>query len=113
MNLFGLGRAGKRGLWLKMSLSAAQATRKEILMSVSSSPVHRLGLRRSPCPSVGVGYLEPDHKMLYSEIRSHGTAHSFLPGPRTHRRDIGDTRTMGSKGRKSSRHLTEWKFSRI
>lgn len=76
-------------------------------MSVSSSPVHRLGLCRSPHPSVDAGYLEPVHKMLYSEVRSHRTAHSFLPEPRTHRRDMGDTRTMASKGMKSSRHLTE------
>lgn len=116
VNLSGLGRAGKRGVCLKMSLSAAQATHKEMLMSVLSSPVHRLGLCRSPHPSVGVGSLESVHKMLFSEIRSHRTAHSVLPGPRTHRRDIGDTRTMASKGRKSSRHLTElqiWNFSRI
>lgn len=82
-------------------------------MSVSSSPVHRPGLCRSPRPSVDAGYIESVHKMLCSEIRSHRTAHSFLPGPTTHRRDMGDTRAMASKGRKSSRHLTElqiWNF---
>lgn len=59
---------------------------------------------------VDVGYLEPVHEMLYSEIRRHRTAHSFLPGPRTHRRDIRDTRTVASKGRRFSRHLTELKI---
>lgn len=116
VNHTGLGRAGKRGEWLRMSLSAAQVTHKEILMSVSSSPVHRLGPYHSPRPSVHAGYLESVHKMLYSEIRSHRTAHSFLPGPRTHRRDMGNTRAMASMGRKSSRHLTElqiWNFSHI
>lgn len=64
VNPTGFGRAGQTGIWLRMSLSAAQTTHKEILMSVSSSPVHRLGLCCSLCPSVDVGYLEPVHDAL-------------------------------------------------